>query len=139
MSSVESCVYKKNCNLTRVRKGVGLRAPSCYHGFFGHTTISPVFSCFSWMLRLRHSTYHSHFLRFIASTSGLQALHLSGSITLQPALALVLSFLSVSHSLAVLPFLHLSAPLPLCLPVLPSPPTPSPSYLLIICFILSAS
>lgn len=81
------------------------------------------FLCFSWMLRFKHSTYHSHFLRFIASTSGLEALHLSRSITLQHALAQLLS-LCPTLSLALLPFLHLFAPLPLCLPV----PTPAPPF-----------
>lgn len=54
------------------------------------------FLCFWWMLRFKHSTYHSRFLRFIASTSGLKALHLTRSITLWHAFALLLSFLSVS-------------------------------------------
>lgn len=89
---------------------------------------------FSRTLRFKHSTYHSHFLRFIASTSGLEALHLSTGITLQHALALLFSFLSLCLSLSLLPFRHLFAPLRLCLPV-----SPPPSYLLIICFILSAS
>ena len=34
------------------------------------------------MLMFKHSSYHSHFLRFIASTSGLEALHFSRSTTL---------------------------------------------------------
>lgn len=105
----------------------------------------PPFLCFSWMLRFKHSTYHSHFLHFIAITSGLEALHLSRSITLQHALALLLSFLAVLHSLsrslALFPSLYPSSSLSSCIPPhLPSPPPPPPqSYLLIICFILSAS
>lgn len=73
-----------------------------------------------WMLRFRHSTYHSHFLRFIAFTSGVEALHLSRSTTLQHALSCLASVLSLC--VALLPFLHLFAPLPLRLPVFPSPP-----------------
>lgn len=73
------------------------------------------FLCFSWMLRFKHSTYHSHFLRFIASTSGLEALHLSRSITLQHALAQLLSLCpTLSRSLALSPSLCPSSSLSSC-------------------------
>lgn len=52
------------------------------------------------------------FLCFIASTSGLKALHLSKSITLRCAFALLLY--------SLLHFLHLCAPLSLCVPAPPS-------------------
>lgn len=73
------------------------------------------------MLRFKHSTYHSQFLRFIASTSGVEALHLSRSITLQHALALLLSFLSVSlsHSLALSPSLCPASSLFSCISLTP--------------------
>ncbi len=76
------------------------------------------FLCFSWTLRFKHSTYHSHFLRFIASTSGLEAPHLNRSTTLQHALALLLSCLSVSLplSLALSPSLCPSSSLSSCNP-----------------------
>lgn len=78
------------------------------------------------MFRFKHSTYHSHFLRFIAPTSGLEVLHLSRSITLQHALALLLSFFSVPHSLflALSPSLCPSSPLSFCIP-------PPSSFLLV--------
>ncbi len=70
------------------------------------------FLCFSWTLRFKHSTYHSHFLRFIASTSGLEAPHLNRSTTLQHALALLLSCLSVSLPLSLPFYLHAKLFLP---------------------------
>lgn len=66
------------------------------------------------MLRFKHSTYHSRFLHFIASTSGLKALHLTRSITLCHAFALLLSFISVSHSVALSPSLCPSSSLSSC-------------------------
>lgn len=96
--------------------------------FFGHTTIFPLsFLRFSWTLRFKHSTYHSHFLRFIASTSGLEALHLSRSITLQHALALLLSFLSVSHSLSLSCPFSISLPLFLSVFLYTHTPPPTPT------------
>lgn len=70
----------------------------------------PTPGCF----RFKHSTYHSHFLRFIASTSGLETLHLNRSITLQhalPCLSLshsILMSLSPSLSPSLFPFLYSS-------------------------------
>lgn len=85
------------------------------------------------MLRFKHSTCHSQFLRFIASTSGVEALHLSRSITLQHALALLLSFLSVSlsHSLALSPSLCPASSLFSCIP-----PAPHPLSILLVNYLL---
>lgn len=44
--------------------------------WYSNSSISPS------TLRCKHSTYNSHFLRFIASTSGLEALCLSRGVTL---------------------------------------------------------
>lgn len=84
----------------------------------------PSFLFFCPMLRFKHSTYHSCFLRFIASTSGLKALHLTRSVTLCHAFALLLSFLCVSLCCTF----SISSPplLLLCLPVPPPPPPPLP-------------
>lgn len=71
-----------------------------------YNNFPPSFLFFCPMLRFKHSTYHSCFLRFIASTSGLKALHLTRSVTLWHAFALLLSFLSVSHSAALSPSLR---------------------------------
>src|SRR4029434_6145626 len=58
------------------------------------------------MLMFKHSSYHSHFLRFIASTSGLEALHFSRSTTLlyaPPSFFALPPSLSLSHSLSLSP------------------------------------
>lgn len=83
------------------------------------------FLCFCWMLRFKHSTYHSRFLRFIAFTSGLKALHLSRSITLWHAFALLLSCLCVS----------LCCTFPISLP-LSSCTTHPPSTILLVNYLL---
>lgn len=101
---------------TLISPGVGRKLcqepPVTIYPLFGLTVIFPLsFFCFSWTLTFKHSTYHSHFLRFIASTSGLEALHLSGSITLQHALALLPSLFSPSHSLSLSCPFSISSPL----------------------------
>lgn len=112
-------------NLVRERAVVGrlLRA----------VAIVPL-SCSSVML-----SYHSH-LRFIASTSGLEVLHLNGNITLQDALPF---FLSLVLSQCLPPHLFSPSSIPLShsfsyrllmyFPFFPSSP------FFIICFILSVS
>lgn len=83
------------------------------------------------MLRFKHSTYHGRFLRFIASTSGLKAPHLTRSITLCHASALLLSFLSVR--LTLLHFLHLLAPRFLSGVLRRDAAPPPPSFAVLLC------
>lgn len=89
--------------------------------------IFPVFSLLLLDARFKHSTYHSHFLCFIASTSGLEALHLSRSITLQHACPASLLSLCVSLSRSCPFFIYL----PLFLSVFLFFPLPLLSVLLV--------
>lgn len=100
---IYACLHAWHSNPTGVRKRrQEVLLSMTTMTLWSHDDFSILF-CISWKLRFKHYTYRSHFLRFIASTSGVEALHLSRSITLQNALTPLLSCLSVSRSLALCP------------------------------------